>query len=72
MSVWLLVLVSGAFELSLECGAETGAGEEIAVWAFERVVDELLCSLRVCDASVELRDLALGEMTPAVRPPSRR
>ena len=65
VSVWLLVPVTGALELSLERGPETGAGEEIAVWAFESVVDELLCSLRVRDASVELRDLALGQLTPA-------
>jgi hypothetical protein len=65
LSVWLLVLVTGAFELSLECGAETGAGEEIAVWALESVLDQLLRLLCVGDASVEFRDLALGQVTPA-------
>ena len=64
-SVWLLVLVTGALELGLECVPETGAGEEIAVWALESVLDQRLRLLRVGDASVELRDLALGQVTPA-------
>jgi hypothetical protein len=63
--VWLLTLVTGAFELGLERGAETGAAGEVGVWAFECVVDELLRSLCICDARVEFRDLALGQMPPA-------
>lgn len=38
--------------------------------AVERVLDELLCSLRVRDACVELRDLALGQVIPASTPPT--
>src|SRR5919108_4545884 len=33
--------------------------------AFERVLDQRPCLLRVGDASVEFRDLALGQLTPA-------
>jgi hypothetical protein len=64
------VLATGTLELSLECRAETGTGGEIAMRAFESVLDELLCSLRVLDASVELRDLALGQTTPASTSPA--
>jgi hypothetical protein len=50
--------------VSLQCRAEMGAGEEIAMRAFKSVLDQLLRALGVRDASVELRDLALGEMCP--------
>jgi hypothetical protein len=40
---------------------------EIAVRAFESVLDQLLGSLRCRDASVELRDLALGQPIPGSR-----
>jgi hypothetical protein len=60
------VPVIGTFELSLECGAETGAGEEVAVRAFESVLDQLLRLLCVGDASVEFGDLALGAGTALI------
>lgn len=40
--------------------------------AFERVRDQLLRSLSVRDAGVELRDLALGQATPGPVPPAPR
>lgn len=53
-------------ELPVECGPKVGAGEEIVVWTFERVPDQLLRSPCVHDARVELGDLALGQMSPAL------
>ena len=50
----------GVLELSLECGAEVGAGEKIVVWALDCVADHLLRSSCVEDARVELCDLAFG------------
>lgn len=38
--------------------------------AFERMLDQLLRSLRLRDASVELRDLAFGQITPASTSPA--
>jgi hypothetical protein len=55
--------------VSFERGAEVRAVEEVAMGAFERVLDQRLRSLGVRDASVELGDLALGEPTP---PPASR
>ena len=53
------------FELSVECSAEARTAEEVAVRAVEGVLDQLLCSLRVRDANVKVRDLALGQLRPA-------
>ena len=63
-------LATGTLELSLERGAKIGAGEEITIGAFERVRDQLLRSLGVRDASVEFRDLALGQATPVPASPA--
>ena len=57
-------------ELSLERGAEVWAVEEIAMGAFESVLDHRLRSLGVGDASVELSDLALGQATPGLASPA--
>jgi hypothetical protein len=48
----------------LERGAEVRTGEEVPVRASESVLDQLLRSLRVRDAGVELRDLLLGQPSP--------
>jgi hypothetical protein len=50
----------GSVEASLEGRPEPGTGKDVSVRAFESVLDELPCSLRIRDASVELSDLALG------------
>jgi hypothetical protein len=39
--------------------------------AFERVLDERLRALCVCDASVELRDLAFGDVTQGSPAPAQ-
>jgi hypothetical protein len=60
----LPVRAIGTLEVSLERGAEMWAFDEITMGAFESVLDQLLRSLGVRDASVELCDLALGQATP--------
>ena len=59
---------TGTLEVSLERGAEIGAGEKVTIGAFDRVRDQLLRPLGVRDAGVELRDLALGQATPCPAP----
>jgi hypothetical protein len=49
----------------LERGAEVRTGEEVAVRTFERVLDQVLRSLRIRDSGVELRDLSPGRSSPA-------
>src|SRR5918997_666147 len=66
----LPVLDTGTLELGLDCGAEVGAGEEVAVGAFERMIDERLRPPGVRDAGVELRGLSLGQATPVPVPPA--
>src|SRR5215208_1016587 len=46
-------LATGTLEMSLERGAEIGAGEDITMGTFERVRDQLFRSLGVRDASVD-------------------
>jgi hypothetical protein len=58
--------------VSLERGAELWAVEVIAMGACERVLDQLLRSPGVGDASVELCDLALGQAIPRRASPSHR
>ena len=50
--------------MRLQLRVEIGTAEEIAVRAFESVLDQALRSLGVRDSSVEFGDLALGEAIP--------
>lgn len=58
------MVLPGAFEMVLERGAEVGAGEEIALAAFECVRDQFLRLQGVGDARVEFGDLVFGESSP--------
>src|SRR5215217_6296765 len=60
-----------ALEVRVDGRPEIGTGEEIVVRAFESVLDQLLRLLRVHDASVELHDLRLGQLTPGPTSPAR-
>jgi hypothetical protein len=69
-SAGLPALATGALEASRQGRAELRTGVEIAVWTFESVLDQPLCSLCVHDASVKLRNLALGQMDPVSTSPA--